>query len=328
MKPPLILHGGSSRTTSPRTCTVLVLYAVYLILFLFSLYTIIRRDSSGRRIMLLTSAAMFLLATSGMITSVLLTPIDLALIKTDIRDDVVGAEHLLRVYSIVNAASDVRLVTNNLVADLLFTYRCYMIWGSRKTVLILPAISILAAAALGYFTVASNDFSSNDLLDEFPVFDIRVSFAVSGATNIVLMCLAAGRIWYISRRARSISQNALHSRYRSTIAMILESGALYSAVLALQIFALSLTSQSDGVQAFRGVSQGLVEQMVNVIPTLIFVRVGMGYCQWREQPTPVDVKVRIPAVRAPLPRLLREEVRGDADPDFDFEVAEIKSQQI
>ncbi|KAJ6483333.1 hypothetical protein C8R45DRAFT_300717 [Mycena sanguinolenta] len=296
-----------------RTCTVLVLYAVYLVLFLFSLYTIIRQDASGRRFMLLTSSGMFLLATSGMFTSVLLTPIDLALIKADIQNDAVRAEQLSRLYNGVNAASDVRLVANNLVADLLFTYRCYMIWGSRKIVLILPAIFILATSALGYFTVASNDFASNDLLDEFPPFDIRASFAVSGATNVILMCLTAGRIWYISRAARNINQNTLHRRYHAAIAMILESGTLYSAVLFLQIFALSLASQSDAVQVFRGVSQGLVEQMVNIIPTLIFVRVGMGYCRWREESAPGDVQVKIQGVRAPRPRRREEGLHEDAD---------------
>ncbi|KAJ6464968.1 hypothetical protein C8R45DRAFT_1023572 [Mycena sanguinolenta] len=114
------------------------------------------------------------------------------------------------------------------------------------------------------------------------------------------MCLTAGRIWYMSREARNAKLNALHKRYHTVIAMILESGALYCAVLLLEVLALSLDSQFYAVSIFQGICYGLVEQMVNITPTLIFARVGLGYCQWRQDSAPSEVQ--IPKVRTPRRR--------------------------
>ncbi|KAJ6452916.1 hypothetical protein C8R45DRAFT_1112700 [Mycena sanguinolenta] len=186
-----------------ETCTVLVLYAVYVVLSLFALYTIIHRNSSGQRFMLVTSAGIFLLGTTGMVLRVLSTAINIPLFKVSIQGDTVRAERLSLAWNRLAAASDIRLVTNKSVVNTCIflpadeqqidpqLYRCYMIWGSRKAVLILPGISIVATCTVGYFNVASNDF-----FNQLPWLDNRVSFAVSGATNVILTCLTVGRICY------------------------------------------------------------------------------------------------------------------------------------
>ncbi|KAF7358648.1 hypothetical protein MSAN_01203600 [Mycena sanguinolenta] len=277
-----------------HTCTVLVLYAVYVVLFLFSLYTIIHRNSSGRRFMLIISAGLFLFGNHWHGTQ----------------------EHLSLVWDNLNAAYELRLVTNKSVATACIflqadsAYRCYMIWGSQKAVLILPGISIVATCVFGYFTVASNNFFTH-----LPLVDPRVSFAVSGATNVILMCLTVGRIWYMSREARNVNQNALQKRYHTVIAMILESGALYFSVLLLEIGSSSIISQSYAVSVFQAICDGLVEQMVNIIPTLIFVRVGMGYCKWHQESPPGEIRIQV----VQTPKRQEEEFPGE-----DSEVVDIK----
>ncbi|KAF7344161.1 hypothetical protein MVEN_01706300 [Mycena venus] len=244
--------------------------------------------------MLVTSSGMFLLATCGMLTSVLSTAIGISLIKAIIQADTVGTEHLRRVHDNLRAVHNVRLTTNGLLTDLLFLYRCYMVWGSRRAVLILPGVFIFATCLLGYLYLPMAD---SLIPDKTPFIDARAPYIMGGVTNVILMCLTAGRIWYMSREARIVHGEAFRRRYHTAIAMILESGALYCSVLLLNLISISLVSKSDAAAIFRGVVSGLVGQMVNIIPSLIFVRVGMGYCQWIQEPPPADV--RTPPVRTP-----------------------------
>ncbi|KAJ6467306.1 hypothetical protein C8R45DRAFT_938662 [Mycena sanguinolenta] len=133
-------------------------------------------NSSGRRFMLVIASGMFILGTSGMLLTVISTAVELVVIK---------------------AATQIQ------PSEL---YRCYMVWGSRRIVLILPGISIITTFLLGYMSIVSNFFTT-----EVPSIDMRIYLGTSAATNIVLMCLTAGRIWYISRArlSRRACQNGL-----------------------------------------------------------------------------------------------------------------------
>ncbi|KAJ6467305.1 hypothetical protein C8R45DRAFT_938661 [Mycena sanguinolenta] len=111
--------------------------------------------------------------------------------------------------------------------------------------------------------------------------------------------------------------SSTHCQPKRVIAMILESGALYCGVLVLNALALSFEWNNLYALLFVGVSDGLVDQMVNILPTLIFVRVGMGYCQWRQESAPAEVQV--PAVRVP-----KRHERGLLE-DVASEVIEIKA---
>ncbi|KAF7375326.1 hypothetical protein MSAN_00419500 [Mycena sanguinolenta] len=306
-----VVHGAFLNSPSQaiayvlsQTLTVLILYTVYLVLFSFSLYTIIHRKSSGRRFMLMTSSGMFLLATSGLIISIISMTIDIAFLKVIILSETVDTDSLFRANDILRIAYYIRLATNNLLTDLLFLYRCYVIWGSRRTVIIIPGISIVATCLLAYFTLG---FDHSLLLSgQGPILDLRAPYVVGGATNVLLMCLTAGRIWYKSREARSLYGKAVRRHYNTVISMILESGALYCLMILLEIFSLSLSSDSEAVAVFQGVCDGLVEQMINIIPTLIFVRVGMGYCQWNQHSSPLEVRPPVPT-----PKLQEEAFPSD-----------------
>ncbi|KAJ6483292.1 hypothetical protein C8R45DRAFT_1001041 [Mycena sanguinolenta] len=197
--------------------------------------------------MLLASSGMFLLGTTGMLFTVPSTAIYVALLKAMIQDDTVTTQRLYGVYTRLFAASEIRVVTNGLFTDLVFLYRCYVVWGSRKTVLILPGIFMLAAYSLGYFVAASDNFGDTAIAElryfiaagtsaeELPVLsavilrlsDMRVAFAIDAVANVILCCLTAGRIWYKSRETRYVTGNVLHRRCHTAVAMILESGALY-----------------------------------------------------------------------------------------------------
>ncbi|KAJ7834199.1 hypothetical protein B0H14DRAFT_2798661 [Mycena olivaceomarginata] len=91
------------------------------------------------------------------------------------------------------------------------------------------------------------------------------------------MCLTAGRIWYIRREVQKLTgQRPLRQRYGTAVAIILESGILYCLCVIIYVISISTKQSSVFGTIFNGVAWGLVQVGVNIVPTLILVRVGLG----------------------------------------------------
>ncbi|KAJ6582905.1 hypothetical protein DFH09DRAFT_278236 [Mycena vulgaris] len=130
------------------TFTELVLYALYVVLFIFSIYTLTHRDRPGSRFLLGATSVMFVLGTSGELVSIVEAGIMIRLNKELIQGSL-DFPRSLRSFFRVALFGNMQLVVNNFVTDLVFLYRCYVIWGSKKTVLILPGIFIFATLLWG-----------------------------------------------------------------------------------------------------------------------------------------------------------------------------------
>ncbi|KAF7377114.1 hypothetical protein MSAN_00130400 [Mycena sanguinolenta] len=252
--------------------TVLLLYALYLVLFAYSVHTL-RRSVRGRKFLLGTAWVMFALATAGTVLVVSTTGISMRMVYLLVQGNTDLPDRLLKIYQSLALVQDIILAINNLVTDLLFLYRCYVIWGSRKIILVLPAMMILATVVggcvtgLGYYGIVKLNI---------PI-DPRVPFILGGSTNILMMCLTAGRIWYIRREVRSLSTlKPLQQRYNTVVAIILESGILYCLCVIIYVISISINESTWFGTVFNGVAWGLVQLGVNIVPTLILVRVGMG----------------------------------------------------
>ncbi|KAF7330662.1 hypothetical protein MSAN_02451500 [Mycena sanguinolenta] len=216
---------------------------------------------------------MFALATAGTVLVVSTTGISMRMVYLLVQGNTDLPDRLLKIYQSLALVQDIILAINNLVTDLLFLYRCYVIWGSRKIILVLPAMMILATVVggcvtgLGYYGIVKLNI---------PI-DPRVPFILGGSTNILMMCLTAGRIWYIRREVRSLSTlKPLQQRYNTVVAIILESGILYCLCVIIYVISISINESTWFGTVFNGVAWGLVQLGVNIVPTLILVRVGMG----------------------------------------------------
>ncbi|KAJ7750601.1 hypothetical protein B0H16DRAFT_1842729 [Mycena metata] len=104
------------------------------------------------------------------------------------------------------------------------------------------------------------------------VKDNFIFFMLSLITNVLVTILTATRIWWIQRKARAYLQPSVRRRYASTIAILIESGVIYSVfVLAyLIVDAFPETAIMDE-PLFQ-----LLAQVMGIAPTLIIVRVGLG----------------------------------------------------
>ncbi|KAJ7659526.1 hypothetical protein B0H17DRAFT_1096056 [Mycena rosella] len=235
-------------------CTTLVLYGLYIVLFILAIRTITQRNPPRRRTLLAVTSVMFFLGTCDAVATVALIGITMRLFKEVVQESS-DPLHLLRVLNVLRLTEIVRTTLNIVVTDLVFLYRCYIIWDSRKRVLILPALCILATVVL-----------------------------------MVVVCLQlyeAGRIWYRGRGMHTILGPNFGKTYKSALALILESGAIYCFCAILLVASQTTQTAGEFGAIFYGISTGLATQTVNIAPTLILVRIGMDQDRI-QQTTPVS----------------------------------------
>ncbi|KAJ7272303.1 hypothetical protein C8J57DRAFT_1599421 [Mycena rebaudengoi] len=246
--------------------------AFYVVLFIYSIYALRRHSPTACRVLVVAAWIMFLLGTSGALIAIMSASVAMRMIYLLVQGSTTTSAHLINVYHVLALTQDVVLAINNLATDLLFLYRCYVIWGSRRKVVVLPAILILATVAvgcisgLGYYRVIKLGSS----------IDQRVPFGMGAATNVLLMCLTAGRIWHIRREGHIVTGQRFRKQYDTAVAIIMESGLLYCVCAVIYVISATLNTGSAFGTIFVGVSWGLVQLGVNIVPTLILVRVGMG----------------------------------------------------
>jgi len=218
-------------------------YGIYLVLFSICMYILLRRPRNiSNTILLATAISLFTLSSIQAIFNIILGSADIDGIDIP--------------YENIAMANDMIYVANNVLADGLVIYRCYIIWNHNIYIVILPIILLIVTSIFGW-----------DILLPLPPF-----FELSLATNVLVTGLTAGRIWWICRQARTYLKTDMQKRYVSSIAIIVESGVIYSASVLTYLIL-------DAIPSTRETPIPIVEvlaQLVGIVPTLIIVRVGLG----------------------------------------------------
>uniref|UniRef100_A0A0W0GAK7 Uncharacterized protein n=1 Tax=Moniliophthora roreri TaxID=221103 RepID=A0A0W0GAK7_MONRR len=170
----------------------------------------------------------------------------------------------------------------NIVADTMLIHRCWIIWGTSKRVALPLMLMSLGTNIFGIVfttmgligqsdtTVASNAIllaQSNRLSVGYTVGNIIV--------NSTITLMTAGRIWWISRQARAVMGQPINAKYKTIVAIILESGILYPLTLVVQII-IYYTTDPTGSGRIPVDLGPVVWQFAGIAPTLIIVRAEMG----------------------------------------------------
>ncbi|KAJ7290479.1 hypothetical protein C8J57DRAFT_1275951 [Mycena rebaudengoi] len=220
-------------------------YGIYFVLFCICMYILLHRPSSrGNTVLLVTAIALFTFSTILIVLILVLVTAEIEELASIPSDSIQNAAYII--YAI-----------NNSIADGLLIYRCYAVWNHDWRVIVLPVMLLIASTACG--------------LDVF--LDATPQFAVILATNFLATGLTAGRIWWISHHSRAYLGAAAQRRYASAIALIVESGMLYSATILAFLIVISFPSLSSTLE--EPLLQ-IVTQVMGIAPTLIIVRVGLG----------------------------------------------------
>ncbi|KAJ6628629.1 hypothetical protein B0H10DRAFT_161518 [Mycena sp. CBHHK59/15] len=231
-----------------------LLYGVLVVLVAFAAYVLCLRKAAGSVALAAATGVMFILATVQLATRLRTTIFAFKVFHLAVQGEIAPqsrvASAAMEQYVAFNFVEDILLVTNNLVTDGVFIYRCFLIWGRNLYVVSVPAVMLLLTTVLSYISAYEGDYPSAG----GPHIDLRIGFMLSVLTNIVLVGLTAGRIWHTQRTTRSFLPSSVGRRYNTATTMILESGAILCA----------------------WVVAGGLAQIVNIVPTLIIVRVGLG----------------------------------------------------
>jgi len=152
----------------------------------------------------------------------------------------------------------------NIVADVIIIYRCYLVWGKKKWIMVLFAIVCLGTMGSIYLQFAR----SYDTAKGFFILYLVTTLFI----NLIIVLLTAGRIWWIGRKARALLARSILRRYDTSITILLESGILYPTFLLIAVILFITDAPFVAYAPFNAI----LFQVVAIAPTLIIVRVGLG----------------------------------------------------
>ncbi|PFH46945.1 hypothetical protein AMATHDRAFT_95755, partial [Amanita thiersii Skay4041] len=176
------------------------------------------------------------------------------------------------------ATNNVPFTQKSIVADGL-VYRCYVVWGFRWRVVVLPLIMLLATTLCAYLAV----YNFSQIHEGENVFASKIAewgtalFSLSLATNVTVTTLIASRIWWISREANTVLGKKHGQKYNKAVIIIVESGAIYSISLLTLLVLYCVKSNAQYIV------YDALAQIMGIVPTLIIVRVGLGVSTQAQQ---------------------------------------------
>ncbi|KAF8147252.1 hypothetical protein K438DRAFT_1867961 [Mycena galopus ATCC 62051] len=252
------------------TCTQLFLFGILLAL-LFNTTYLLHTWIPARRVWLVAATcAMGLFAALHLALQILFTVFAWRCFYLGIEGDAARALSVLSRGAIADMVDDYLLVANNIVTDGLFIHRCYVIWGRNIKVVIVPTLALVATTVIG--SPGAHQGDAEDSLDRL---DYRLAFGMIVLTNVTLMALTTGRIWWIRREVRTVLGPSVTRTYDTVITIILESGAIYCISIILYLIATVRLDTRDSLPAIS-VFRAAIPQIMNIAPILIIARVSSG----------------------------------------------------
>jgi len=158
-------------------------------------------------------------------------------------------------------------VAQTLVGDSVVLIRCYIVWGSRWTVVAFPFLLLLGSTTAGIGLL--NTFAH---IGDAEVFALQLSswivsfFSLTLATNTICTALVAYRIWSVNRLVIKFSSHS----WNPVMLLVIESGAIYSATLMSLLILYKVESW------FQYVLLDAISPIVGLVFSMIIVRIGLG----------------------------------------------------
>ncbi|KAJ7152562.1 hypothetical protein C8R46DRAFT_1303104 [Mycena filopes] len=268
-----------------ETTTVIFGYGLYVNLFILAIYTLRRRRTSGRTWLLAASCILFVVGTIQTIlhvvtVTVLGRAVALLVVPGPVESPTTQIIDLLQNRRQLTLVDNALFAVNVFITDSVFLYRCYLVWGYRVKPILLPALLILATTSLAIVSLVEGASSNNFLLlsGRIQIITTTTAYILGVVTNVVLMALTAGRIWWMRRTVAKFDglglHSSIHSRSNAAMSIIFESGSIYCFSAFLLAIALATSGSST---ALYSVLLGVAYQAINIAPTLTVVRVGLGH---------------------------------------------------
>ncbi|EEB90623.1 hypothetical protein MPER_11144 [Moniliophthora perniciosa FA553] len=166
-------------------------------------------------------------------------------------------------------------VLANCIADGILLYRCFIVWESRRHVIIVPLLVICATNAFGLaedlaYWVAVG-MGQHKLFSQ--TVYLSTGYEIANAVNTLLLTvMITGRIWWMTQDTGKFMGQEIELTHRRIILVLIESGFLYSASLIANVsITQSLSSSGFGLDL-----NGMILLMVGIAPTMIILRTSLG----------------------------------------------------
>ncbi|KAJ6574199.1 hypothetical protein B0H19DRAFT_1230263, partial [Mycena capillaripes] len=189
------------------------LYGAYAVMFGFYIHVLHTRGIPTTRFLPLATISLFILCTVHL---ALLLAGTMVLDPTD-ETTVVGVGDPSYLVFQLNFATNLIYVTNNVIADSIFIFRCHAIWNFDDRIIYLPILLTFCVGCLGYFNLYYF-YSGHSIVVSRPFFNL--SIATSVFTTFMLISLSAGRIWWLARKAQDVLGQKITTRYNTACVMI------------------------------------------------------------------------------------------------------------
>ncbi|KAJ7443172.1 hypothetical protein B0H11DRAFT_2345285 [Mycena galericulata] len=258
-------------------CVEVLLYGILLVLLSVAAYLLYHRTGAGRRIFVVATALMAVLATVQLAVRLRATEVAFVILRLAVQGKTppqsAAAVQAAKVFNTLFTASDALSTANVLVTDSLFIYRCFVVWSNNVRIVVLPAFLLLATTVLGVVLTYENE--------TYGRLDIRAPLIMNLVTNLLLTFLMAGRIWWIRRGVTIHLESAYAGSYNArtydtVIAIILESGAIYCISILAYVVVVSVWDPLRDTDSIAiNVLGAALTQIINIVPLLIIVRVGL-----------------------------------------------------
>ncbi|KLO12178.1 hypothetical protein SCHPADRAFT_941446 [Schizopora paradoxa] len=167
-------------------------------------------------------------------------------------------------------------VMSILVADFLFIWRCWLVWERRWLVTVIPILSTIAGLVCALISVVGQvEESAERVPGVVPKHFVTFStpyFALSLVTSLYSTVFIAIRVLWVQLEMRRLGvESQYQGSYARMIEIIFESAVIYS----VNMIAFVALTQEKTVKLDW--PQNIHPQIAGITPTLIILRVALGY---------------------------------------------------
>ncbi|KAF5327231.1 hypothetical protein D9619_004915 [Psilocybe cf. subviscida] len=244
-------------------------YGVYLTLFIVSAYIFATRQrlrvATINLPMTITAACMVLLATAQLAVDT--ANIFIAFLHNNREDRIAfledtGTKWFATKHCILS------LITQLLIGDSFVSYRCWVVWGRRIWIVILPVLLSLGSAVSGaYVTWVLTHHPFTTVKEQKSWIAGFITLSLSA--NAVATSLLAFRIWQVDHRARALIGTSTSS-LMPIVKILIESGALNAAYLL--IYSVTLLSGTEAMELMAQVAT----PMSGIVFSIVVIWVGLN----------------------------------------------------
>ncbi|PBK70157.1 hypothetical protein ARMSODRAFT_956238 [Armillaria solidipes] len=157
---------------------------------------------------------------------------------------------------------------NTTVADAIMIWRCWVVWGGRYEVIVLPTLLLASQNVFGWLALHNNIYASVESTATQGVTWITVYLSLSLGTTLFCTTLIIYRIIRVGRYPDNSGTSL--SAYRGVIEILVESALLYAISL---IFWMAFLLENYPASPYP---EMIYVSITGIAPTLIVGRVASG----------------------------------------------------